>query len=60
MTLTSQLLDHLRATDYLCSRLTSAQAEELLAVFAVEPAPEPPFVWDEETIWHTIRKITGH
>jgi hypothetical protein len=58
MILTKRMLDHLRETNYICSRLTNAQAERLLVIFGQEPAPEPPFVWDEEPIWHTIRKMT--
>lgn len=58
MTLTKRKLDQLRRQDYICSKLTDSQTAELLALFGREPAPEPPFVWDEETIWHTIRNMT--
>ena len=58
MILTKQKLDRLREEDYICSKLTDAQAQELLYILGREPYPELPFVWDEETIWHTIRKMT--
>lgn len=58
MILTEKKLNHLRENDYICSKLTNAQARELLDTFGQEPAPEPPYVWDEETMWHTIRKMT--
>lgn len=58
MILTEKRLRKLRQTDYICSRLTDEQATELLRIFGEEPAPEPPYAWDEEVIWHTIRKMT--
>ena len=58
MILTKLELDRLREEDFICSRLTDTQAQELLNSFGRESYPEPPFIWDEETIWHTIRKMT--
>ena len=58
MILTKPELDRLREEDFICSRLTDTQAQKLLNIFGREPYPEPPFIWDEETIWHTIRKMT--
>ena len=58
MILTEKRLNYLRTHNYICSKLTDIQAAELLAIFGHEPHPEPPFYWDEETIWHTIRKMT--
>ena len=58
MILTKLELDRLREEDFICSKLTDSQAQELLDIFGQEPYSEPPFIWDEETIWHTIRKMT--
>ena len=57
MILTKKLLDQLRRTNFFCAKLTDEQADKLLCIFAEEPAPEPPYVWDEEYIWLTIRKM---
>ncbi|HHY27012.1 MAG TPA: hypothetical protein GX523_09775 [Desulfitobacterium dehalogenans] len=57
MILTKKLLDKLRHTDYLCSKLTDEQANRLLLLYSEDPAPEPPYVWDEEHIWLTLRKM---
>lgn len=59
MILTEKLLRKWRETNYICSRLTNEQAAELLYLFGEEPDPEPPYIWDEELIWHTIRKMTN-
>lgn len=56
MILTKKLIEQLRCTDYFCAKLTDEQADRLLFIFGQEPTPEPPYVWDEEHIWHTIRK----
>ena len=58
MILTKRYLTYWHQTNYYCAKLTDEQAKELLALFGEEPAPEPPYIWDEETIWHTIRKMT--
>ena len=57
MILTQEMLKQLREHNYYCAKLTDVQATLLLLLFGQEPAPEPPLIWDEETIWHTIRKM---
>lgn len=59
MTITKRQLDKLRSNNWYCSKLTNAQAEELLRIFGEEPAPEPPYVWPEEAFWHTVKKLVG-
>ena len=59
MILSKILLTQLRRTNFFCAKLTDEQADKLLDLFGQEPTPEPPYVWDEEHIWHTIRKMTG-
>ena len=58
MILTKRQIDHLRQTNFLCAKLSDEKANELLTLFGKEPDPDLPYVWDEETIWLTIRKMT--
>lgn len=57
MILTKERLDQLRHTNFFCAKLTDEQADKLIYIFGEEPVPEPPYVWDEEHIWHTIRNM---
>ena len=60
MLLTEKMLRRLRGTNFFCSRLTSEQEKELLFLFGEEPYPDPPYVWDEEYIWETIRNMVRY
>jgi len=60
MILTKKLLAQLRHTNFFCAKLTDEQADKLLCLFGHEPKQEPPYVWDEEHIWYTIRKMIGY
>lgn len=50
MILTKKRLSEWLGSNYIYSQLTSAQCQYLLAIFGKEPAHEPPYIWDEETI----------
>ncbi len=60
MILTKKSLDRLRSSNFFCAKLTNEQADKLLELFGKEPATEHPFVWDEEHIWFTIRKMIDY